>query len=93
MRKLVLVLVLLTTSGCFRVLVPVSTTWPKINVPERPHIEIPSDVDTDDPKVQPFIKSTYQYSRHIDVLEKVIETYNTEAEKHNAKVERELFGE
>ena len=95
MKKTFLILGLITLvccSGCFRILIPVSTSWPKINYPGRPYIEIP-EVDTEDPKVSPFIKSTYQYSRHIDVLEKVIETYNKEAGEHNKKVEEKLFDE
>lgn len=96
MRKLLLVTlvaVMISCPGCFRILVPVSATWPNIQVPERPYIDIPEDADPDDPKVAPFIKATYQYSRHIDVLEKTVEAYNKEAKDHNAKVERELFGD
>ena len=93
MRKtlLILGLVTLTCSGCFRVLVPVPTVWPAISYPKRPHIEIPEYTNSTDPKVMPFIKSTFQYSRHIDVLEKAIEAYNKEAAVHNRKIEQELF--
>jgi hypothetical protein len=96
MRKLLaatLLAVTLFCPGCFRILVPVSATWPRIHLPKRPHIDIPEDVDPDDPKTAPFLKATYQYSRHIDVLEKTVDAYNKEAEEHNAKVERELFGD
>jgi len=83
---------MLTLSGCFRILVPVSTTWPAINVPQRPHIEIPDNVG-DSPNEKALTKATFQYSRHIDVLETIIKTYNKEAKTHNAKVEHELFGD
>ena len=83
MRTTLILLTCLLFSGCFPRYVVVETPWPTIRYPVRPAIEIPEDVDPEDPKVAPFIRSTYIYSRHIDALERVIETYNAEADRHN----------
>lgn len=83
---------LLTLPGCFRILVPVSATWPKIAIPARPEVDIPVYVGNSDSE-KALVKAAFQYKRHIEVLEKTIEAYNEEAASHNTKVEHELFGD
>lgn len=94
MRKLTLVtlIAMLTMcSGCFRVLVPVQSPWPVLPVPTPPHVDIPENPDTSNEDVKAFIKSTYQYQRHIEVLENEIKKYNEDAEDHNESIERKLY--
>ena len=77
--------------GCFRPMIPVHSTWPVIPYPGRPAVHLPDELDTTNPQVEALIKSAYQYSRHIDVLEMTIDAYNSEAKKRNERVEELLF--
>lgn len=83
---------LLTMPGCWRILVPVRTTWPSIPIPERDKVEIPLGIDTTSPEQLQLLNAAWAYQRQVKALEAAIKQHNENVTKHNEDVAKSIFG-
>jgi len=96
MKNTLLVLTMLSMltlcSGCFKLFVPVATPWPEINVPSKPVVQMPKKINPDSTTEVELTDVTFQYLRHIEMLEEAIRKHNANAAAHNDRVEKALYG-
>jgi hypothetical protein len=93
MKKLLLLLTLLVLPGCpwqNTQPEPMAEVWPVYRIPRPPVLDLPDVKPGENKDMDKMIDSVYKLTQYVDVMLSVMETHNTAANAHNAKVSQTL---